>query len=254
MLLVIFPLILVVLGAFKNAREAADLALSLPSQWIFHNIIDLLTNLDFLGSMGNSLFYTGIGTFVCVMLNAIAAFVLARRTSSSINLLYYIFVAGLIIPPFVIPQILVMQKLHLMDTLLGTFAIYIANNIPFSIFLITGFIKGIPRALDEAAFVDGCKPLRTFFQIIFPLLMPVIVTLGVFVAINIWNDFQTPLYFIRNSDHYPITMWLYKSVSQHSTQWDHVFPNLLISMIPLVLVYSFAQKYIISGLTAGAVK
>lgn len=253
-LFVLLPIFLTVLGAFKNEKEAAELALAFPTQWIWSNVTNLLFNVKFKHALVNSVVYTVVGVAISLLVNSLCAYILARRVTKFTHLIYYVFVAGLIIPPFVIPQIRVMQQLHLMNTFSGTILLFVCGSIPFSIFLFTGFIKTISATLDEAAFVDGSGPIRTFFQIIFPLLQPVAVTLGIFVAIGIWNDFQVSLYFIRSPENQPVTMWLYKNVSQHSTQWSLVFASMLLVMTPLILVYAFAQKYIVEGLTAGAVK
>lgn len=253
-LLIMIPLLLILLGAFKNGREAAELSFTFPSIWVFSNFQSLLGNGAFIHSIFNGIAYTSIGVAISLLINAMCAYLLARRVSRLTILIYYTFIAGLILPPFIITQIRVMQNLHLMDTFIGAILIYVCASIPFSIFMMTGFIRNIPIALDEAAFVDGSSASRTFFSIIVPLLKPVAVTLGVFVAIGIWNDFQTPLYYMRTSTHYPITMWLYKNVSQHSTEWNLVFASMTIALLPMVVVYALAQKYIVEGLTAGAVK
>jgi raffinose/stachyose/melibiose transport system permease protein len=253
-LVILIPLFLVVIGAFKNEREAAQMSLNFPSEWVLSNFQSLFSNSLFTLAIFNGLLYTVVGVVISLTVNSMCAYLLARRLSVFTTLIYYIFIAGLILPPFIITQIKVMQSLHLMDTFMGSILLYVCGSIPFSIFLMTGFVKNIPVALDEAAFVDGSSATRTFFSIILPLLKPVTVTLGVFVAIGIWNDFQTPLYYMRSSSHYPITMWLYRSVSQHSTQWNLVFASMTVAITPMIVVYAIAQKYIVDGLTAGAVK
>lgn len=253
-IIVLVPISLVVLGAFKNAREAAVLKLSLPTVWVFSNIISLLGNSDFHRSLLNSTVFVIFGVTLCILFSSMSAFYLARNRSRLSTFIYYLFISGILIPPFIIPLMKLLRQLQLLDTYPGIILVYICGNTPFAVFLLTGFIKNIPRALEECAYIDGARPVRAFFKILFPLLTPVVVTLVVWLSLNMWNDFQGALYFLKSKSMLPITMWVYRNVTMYQIYWERIFPVILLSMIPLVVIYLAAQRYIISGLVAGSIK
>ena len=132
--------------------------------------------------------------------------------------------------------------------------LYISMQLPFSIFLIYGFIETIPRELDEAATMDGCSPLRLFFSVILPLLTPVLVTSGILNFLGVWSDFLFPLYYLNDSDNWPMTLAIYNFFGRFNTQWNLVSANILLNIIPVIVVYLLGQRYILSGMTSGAVK
>ena len=162
--------------------------------------------------------------------------------------------AGLIIPPAVVPTIFLMQDLGIFKTLHGLIFIQIAFGISFVILLFRGFIATIPRELDEAAIIDGAGPLRLFFQIIFPLLRGVIVTAVILVSISVFNDFQNPLYFLPGDANVTVQLTLFNFQSQFVTKFNLLFMNILLITIPLLILFLVFNKKIVAGMTAGAVK
>jgi raffinose/stachyose/melibiose transport system permease protein len=127
-------------------------------------------------------------------------------------------------------------------------------QIPFSVFLIYGFIGSIPRELDEAAIIDGCGPIRLFFSVILPLLTPVIVTAVVLNILGTWNEFILPLYYLNSSANWPMTLAVYNFFGQYQSDWSLVSADILLTILPVVLIYLLGQRFILSGLTSGAVK
>ena len=148
----------------------------------------------------------------------------------------------------------VMQLTMLNNTQIGICLLYAAMQIPFTIFLMYGFIGTVPRELDEAGIIDGCSPLSLFFRIVFPLLKPIIVTTIVLTFMNTWNEFITPLYYLSNSDLWPMTLAVYNFFGQFDTSWNLVCADIVLTSLPVVIIYLVGQKYIISGMTTGAVK
>jgi raffinose/stachyose/melibiose transport system permease protein len=184
---------------------------------------------------------------------AIAAFAIARSRRKWANIFYYIFLCGLVIPVAFIPTYLVLDRLNLLNSYLGLILVSATYGLPMSIFLYVGFMKTIPRELDEAAMLDGCPPLRMLFKIIIPLLKPVSMTLLIFNFVGSWNDIQVPLYFSK-SDKWALPLTVYNFYGAHSSAWNLIFADIIITVLPLLILYLFGQKYIISGMTAGAVK
>jgi raffinose/stachyose/melibiose transport system permease protein len=147
-----------------------------------------------------------------------------------------------------------MSWLRLMDSAAGMILLFMAQGIPFSVFLLYGFIKGIPRSLDEAAILDGCGSVRLFFRVIFPLLKPVFVTGFVLNFMNAWNDFITPLYVLNKTSSWGMIMSIYNFFGLHGKEWNLISAVIIVTVVPILIVYLICQRYIIAGMTSGAVK
>ena len=148
----------------------------------------------------------------------------------------------------------VMQALHLINTRGGIILLYAAINIPLSLFLAYGFIDTIPREIDEAAVIDGCTPWQLFTQVIAPLLKPIVSTLFVLDFMAIWNDFTMPLYYLNNSQKWPMTLAVYNFFGAFQNSWNLVAADIMLTLLPVLIVFVLEQKYIVGGVSAGAVK
>ena len=162
--------------------------------------------------------------------------------------------AGLIIPPAVVPTIFLLQWLHLYKTLFGLIMVEVAFTMPFATLIFRAFMASIPAEIDEAAIIDGASPLRVFFSVILPLLRPAIVTVIVVPSVAIYNDFTGPLYFLPGSQNVTAQLTLYSFMSQFSSQWNLLFADVVVITIPPLIMFMFFQRQIVSGLTAGAIK
>jgi raffinose/stachyose/melibiose transport system permease protein len=151
-------------------------------------------------------------------------------------------------------MIKVMQLTQLINTQLGIIFLYAAYRIPFSVFVIYAFVETIPREIDEAAIIDGCSPSQLFLTIIFPLLKPAWVTVAVLNFLDFWSEFVMPLYFLSSSDKWPMTLAVYNFFGIYEANWNLVSADVVLTILPVVLVYLLGQRYIISGMAAGAVK
>lgn len=250
----LIPLLLIVFTSFKSGKDARTMSFSLPKSWDFGNFATVIEKGKLVGGFLNSVLYAGLGTVITVLLAAMAAYVFSRRRSRPNNFLYLFLVMGIVLPINYVALMKVMQMFHINDTRLGIILLYIAIQLPFMVFLIYGFVARIPVELDEAAVIDGCGPLRLFFLIVLPLMKPVLITAMVLCFLNMWNEFILPLYFLNSTDKWPMTLAVYNFFGQFETRWNLIAADVLLTSLPVVLTYLIAQKYIVGGQTAGAVK
>lgn len=247
------PLWMVLVNSLKTRRVANRFGMGLPEVFEWSNYLQVWEEGKILRAFGNDLIVSCIATFLTLLLSSMAAFVIARSSRKSIKKAYYLFLTGLVVPIAFIPTYLVLQKLNLLNTYLGLILVHVTYGIPGSLFLYVGFIKALPRSLDEAAIIDGCNPMQLFLKIILPLLQPITITLLIFNFVGTWNDSQMCLFF-TNSDKWTLPMSLYSFYGAKSSSWNLVFADIVLTVLPLLVLYLFGQKYIIEGMTAGAVK
>jgi raffinose/stachyose/melibiose transport system permease protein len=253
----IVPFAFIVINALKDQREAADRSFSLPTTWHFwDNLVEVLSTRNYMlvTAFINSIILTVGSVTLLVILGAMVGFVLQRRQSAWTGVVNFLVLAGLIIPPAVVPTIWVLQSLGLFKTLHGLVLIEVAYGLSFSVLLFRAFIATVPRELDEAAIIDGAGPVRLFFGIVLPLLRPVVVTLIVTQSVAIFNDFTNPLYYLPGNQNVTLQLTLFNFQSQFNTSFNLLFMNILLITIPPLLVYIFFNRQIVAGLTAGAVK
>ena len=251
------PFAFIVLTAAKTRQESSLLDFSWPTEWVlWQNIVDVVQSRDYilLTAFANSMVLTVVSVTVMVVFAAMVGYVLQRRPGRFSGLANFLVLAGLIIPPAVVPTIWVMQSLGIFKTLSGLVLVEVAFGLSFCILLFKAFVATIPRELDEAAIIDGAGPIRLFFQIVFPLLRSVIVTVIVVQAVAVFNDFQNPLYFLPGDANATVQLTLYNFKSQFNTEWNLLFTDILLITIPPLIMYIFFNRQIVAGLTSGAVK
>jgi raffinose/stachyose/melibiose transport system permease protein len=253
----VVPFIFILLTAAKTQQEAALFEFSLPSEFrLYDNLREVIEFGDYrvLLALQNSSVITVGSVVLIVLLSAGVAFVLQRRKDRVASLVNTIMLAGLIIPPAVVPTIFVLQEIQLYKTLFGLIMVEVAIQMPFAILIFRAFIATIPREIDEAAIVDGASPMQVFLFIILPLLRPAIITVVVVSAVTIYNDFTLPLYFLPGAENVTAQVTLFSFISQFSSRWNLLFADVIIVSIPPLIMYIFFQRQIVSGLTSGAVK
>ena len=189
-----------------------------------------------------------------VLLSAMVGFVLQRRRDRLAALVSAMVIAGLVIPPAIVPTIYVLQGIGLYKTLFGLILVEVAFLMPFSVLIFRTFMSAIPRELDEAAIIDGASPTALFLQVILPLLRPAIVTVIVVSSVAVYNDFVNPLYFLPGTGNATVQLTLFDFQSQFNTRWNLLFADVLLITIPPLIMFIFFQRQIVSGMTAGAVK
>ncbi|MGB8452549.1 MAG: carbohydrate ABC transporter permease [Anaerocolumna sp.] len=223
-----------------------------PFQW--ENFSIVFEKGKLLQSFLNSSLYTVGSVLICCTLSAMAAYVLSRNRNKLTKFIYLFIVLGITMPVNYVALINVMMFLHLHNTRLGIILLYAAMQIPFSVFLIYGFIAKIPVDLDEAGIIDGCSAIRLFATIIFPLIKPAVATVIVLSFLNNWNEFISPLYFLSSSSKWPMTLSIYNFFGMYFKDWNLVCADIVMTSMPVIVIYLLGQKYIVSGMTAGAVK
>jgi raffinose/stachyose/melibiose transport system permease protein len=253
----VVPFVFIFLTAAKTRSDAALFQFNWPSQFqLLENVREVMEfgNNRMLRALWNSSILTVGSVTLIVLLSALVAFVLQRRQDRMASVVSSIMLAGLIIPPAVVPTIFLLQWLGIYKTLFGLIVVEVAFTMPFSILIFRAFMASIPQELDEAAIIDGASPLRVFLSIILPLLKPAIITVIVTSAVGIYNDFTGPLYFLPGSENVTAQLTLYSFISQFNSQWNLLFADVLvITVLPLVM-FMFFQRQIVSGMTAGAIK
>lgn len=253
----IVPFIFMLMTASKTAQEAALLRFGWPNKlMLFENIIAVMQFGDnrMYRALWNSTVLTVGSVTLIVLLSAMVGFVLQRRGDRAASIVSSIMLAGLIIPPAVVPTIFVLQWLGIYKTLVGMIFVEVAFLLPFATLIFRTFMSSIPRELDEAAIMDGAGPLRVFFFVILPLLRPAIITVIVISSVAVYNDFVGPLYFLPGNENVTVQLTLYSFISQFSTQWNLLFANAIIITIPPLILFIFFQRQIVSGITTGAVR
>jgi raffinose/stachyose/melibiose transport system permease protein len=253
----VIPFLFIILMAFKDKQQSALRDFSWPNGFhLFDNLYEVIKtrNWMMITAFINSSLITVVSVTLLIVLAAMVGFVLARRKTKWNGTIEFLILAGLMIPPAVVPTIWLLQGLKLFGTLHGMILIQVAYNLPFSIILYRAFIATIPRELDEAAVIDGARPLDVFFRIILPLLWPVTVTNIVVQSVGIFNDFTNPLYYLPGNQNATVQLTLYNFQSQFSTAYNLLFTNILLITIPPLIVFMFFNRQIVAGMTAGAVK
>lgn len=253
-LITIAPLILIVINSLKDSAQASSMGMDLPTSLHFSNFKIVFEQGKLAGSLWNSVLYAGVSTLLCVLLASMAAYVYARRKSRLNRFSYLFMLLGLAMPLNYFTLMKMMQLLHLVNTQFGIIILYAAVQIPLSVFILYGFVGGVPKELDEAGIIDGCGPIRLFFEIILPLLKPAAVTVFILAFLNSWNEFLLPLYFLNSASQWPMTLSVYNFFGQFQMQWNLVSADIVLTSLPVVIVYLLGQRFIIAGMTAGSVK
>lgn len=254
-LILLIPLLLILINSLKTSADANTMSFALPKGPLqFQNFATVIEE----GKLGitflNSMLYSVGSVVITTILSAMCAYALSRNRTKINNFLYFFIVLGLAIPLNYVATMKVMQISHLINTQFGIILLYSATQMPFSVFLIYGFISKIPMEIDEAGVIDGCSPMRLFFSVVFPILKPVLITVMVLVFLNTWNEFVMPLYFLNSTEKWPMTLAVYNFFGMYYKSWNLVSADILLTSLPVITIYLIGQKYIVSGMTSGSVK
>jgi raffinose/stachyose/melibiose transport system permease protein len=253
----VIPFLFILVTALKNRQDAANLSFTWPKQFQFvQNFTEVIQARDYLLIIAyiNSIILTVCSVALLVVFSAMVAYVLQRRQSRWNGLINFFVLAGLIMPPAVVPTIWVLQKLGLFRTMPGLILVEVAFGLSFCILLFRAFISSIPKELDEAAIIDGATSTRLFFRVIFPLLRSVVITVVLVQSVAIFNDFVNPLYFLPGEENATVQLTIYNFYSQFNTQYNLLFMNIVLVTVPPLIMFIFFNRKIVSGMTAGAVK
>jgi len=254
----LYPLLYSFFSSLKDNVEIYNNSVfSLPDVWRWDNYKMALVDANISRAILNSFIYAIPGTFLCLVLSLMVAFVLSRYKLRMNGFLYNYFAIGLMIPVFslMIPISKVVGALHLFNSYPLMIVLYGVFEMPLAIFLITGYMKGISKELDESAIIDGCGPIRLLFQIIAPLTMPAVSTAGILSFFDIYNDLVWNVILISDQNMNNISMALMSFVGQQgSSQLGPTFAGIMLTIVPTIVVYLLFQEKVEKGLSAGAVK
>ena len=250
------PLYIMLVYAFKSRRDIMMTGLSFPKTLYLDNFVNAVKTTNLSRAFVNTTVAAVIMVFITVLASSMAAYIISRKNTRFYNGVYFIFLAAIMLPFQVImlPMYRVLLAMGLMNTIPGYILAKSALELGINVFLITSFVKTVPREMDDAAWVDGAGKMTTFWQIIFPLLKPIIMTVIVLNVLSLWNDLLTAQIILQSNRLRTLTLEQFSFISQFSTDLGKAFAAFMISIAPIIALYFSLQKYIISGIVAGAVK
>jgi ABC-type glycerol-3-phosphate transport system permease component len=249
------PLVFTLISSFKTMQSVLAFPPSLlPRPWIWTNYTDILTNAYFLRWILNALIYASVATVLNVIFSAMAGYALARLRFRGREVIFTITLGVMMIPLAItlIPKFLVVNTLHLNNTYLALILPAMAQ--PFSVFVMVQFMKTLPRELEESAMIDGASRLRTFCQVIVPLVRPALTVVAILTFQGAWNDFQWPLVALGTQDMYTLPLGLFFFKSAHYTQYNLLLAGSMFNILPMLLLFFLFQRYFMGGALGSAVK
>ena len=258
----LFPVYIIVVNAFKNRAQLYENILALPESFSFRYFTKAMDKMDFANALKNSVIITLVSLLFIVVLDSMCAWMLARKDGKLSRFIFMTFVATMLIPfqTLMMPLLQVLGffrdrlNFQITDTPGGLIFCYIGFGTSMSVFLFHGFVKSVPVAVEEAATIDGCSKLGVFFRIVFPMLKPVTMTVIILNVIWIWNDYLLPSLILYSKKNRTIPLSTANFFGQYTIQWNLAMAGLTLTIIPVIIFYLCAQKYIIKGVAAGAVK
>ncbi|MNJ48140.1 L-arabinose transport system permease protein AraQ [compost metagenome] len=251
-----FPIFFNIMSAFKSNAEIMRDAISFPQSLYLDSFKYLLTETNYPLAIVNSLILTVVSILFQVLIIPMAGYAIQRRNTRWTKFMFVYFLAGMMIPfqAYMIPLFKELKILGLYGSLAGPVMIYIAGAVGFGSLLYSSFVKGIPLEIEEAAEIDGCSKVRTFWMIVFPLLGPVTASMVVLNGLGIWNDFLMPMLVLPSGQPKTMVVEIYRYIGEFSSRWDMIFAGTTMSVVPVLLAFIFLQKYFVKGIAAGATK
>ena len=254
--IVIIPLVTTVLGGFKTMPDLRGDPFGLPREWQWQNYTGILFSTRYWLQMGNSLLIACLTVFLTLVCGAMAAFTFAHMRFFGSTLLLNYFLLGLMFPAAtaILPLFIRVRDLGLLDTYWGVVLPQVAFGMGMSILLFRNYFRNLPTELFDAAFVDGCGYFRFFWYISLPLSRPIVATVGIIAFVGSWNSYLLPLILLNSESKYPWPLGIMVYKGEYATDWQLVLAFITLTILPTVIVFFLAQKHIVAGLTAGAVK
>jgi raffinose/stachyose/melibiose transport system permease protein len=256
-LVVLTPIYYLVVSTFKTGAEIVSAPMALPSRISLDRYVEVFNKMHYPRVFANTAFITVLSVTGTILCASMAGYALNRKSRSKIaSSVFMLLLSGLMFPGQmgIMGLYKVVSSLGLMNTHWALILINIAGGLPFATFLFHAFTSTIPVELEEAARIDGAGTFRTFFTIVFPLLKPVVFTVGILNALSVWNDFMGPMYFLQKREKQVILQEVYRNVGQFSTNWEALFPMMLLGVLPMIIFYVFTQRHIVGGVMAGSLK
>ncbi|MDY0288446.1 MAG: carbohydrate ABC transporter permease [Sphaerochaeta sp.] len=254
--IVVFPLWVLVINSFKTRLTIYENPFWIPKKWNFNNYVTVLRDGDFLTYFKNSLVVVVLSLVIVTLVSSLAGYALASWKSRYSTIFYFLFISGMMLPIKIasIRLLEITRALGLLNTIWSLPPIYVAMGIPVGVFILTTFIREIPKSLMEAAYIDGASSFKIYHMIILPLIRPALATVSIYNLIPFWNDLWFPLIFINTEDQKTLLLGVTRLFGQYQTDWSKVLAVLTLSAIPVLALYLTMSQQFIQGVTAGAVK
>lgn len=255
-LLFVFPLFLIFLNCLKSQQQITASLLSFPTEFHFENFPKAMEKMNYAAAFRNSLIVTVCGVAGLVLLSSMTAYQVVRRKCLASRVISALMVASMAIPfqVLMVPLVIVARNLRLINSLPGIIVMYWGFLLPMAMFLYQGFIKGVPRELEEAAMIDGCGQIRAFFRIVFPMLKPITATVAIINILGVFNDFTLPLIMLSSQNLKTLPLSFSVFYGSYLNEWQLIMAGLVLSVFPVLIFFLLMQKNIMDGLTAGALK
>jgi len=252
----LFPLWMALMNSFKTNGELLTNVMAWPAALHAENYARTLHKMHYLRSLCNTAFLAAAGVGMMVLFSALAGWRLCRTKTRLSAAILSLFVFSMLIPfsSIMIPLYRVTLALHLKNSLAGLSLVYAGLGVSMAVFLSHGFVKGVPAELEEAAAIDGCGPLRTFFAIVLPLLRPITATVCITNVLWVWNDFLLPLIVLSDSKKYTLLLSTNTLFGQYSSDWTAILSALILAALPVIVFYALFQRQILTGISEGAIK
>lgn len=256
MLLFISPFFIILMNSFKKNKEITSNPFALPQSFSFDNYVTAFQKMNYLHAFSNSLIITISSVILIAIFAAMTAHYFVRHQTKSNQMTFMMMVASMIIPfqAIMIPLVQIYGSLGLMNSKFALIYLYIGFGSSLAVFIYHGFIKSIPAELEEAAMIDGCSRIQTFFKIVLPVLIPTTVTIAILNVLWIWNDFLLPSLVLIEGVKRTLPLSTFYFYGTYTADFGPLMASLLLSVLPVIIVYLFAQKYIIQGVMQGSIK
>ena len=255
-LLVALPLVNTVLGGFKSNGQLMNRPFGLPNPLVVDNYLNVLRASAVWRQLANSTAVTGATVVLVLVAASMAAFVFARLTFRGRDVLFNVFTIGLLFPLSVaiLPLFVQLRQLGLLDSLVGVALPQVAFQLPLSILLLRGFFRAVPGELEDAAYIDGCGPFGFLWRVLMPLSLPALAVVSVLTMVSSWNQFLLPLIVLNRDENWTLPLGVMQFQGQYASDLGQIMAFVVLAMLPAVLFYLVAERYLIAGLTAGAIK
>ncbi len=254
--LIIIPLVYGVLGGFKSTDQLSSNAFGLPDPWVPENYTDVLGSAEFWTQLWNSTFIALVTTIIVVLFSAMASFVFARFAFRGREAMFTLFVTGLMFPfaVAILPLFVLLRIFGLLDNPLGVILPQAAFQLPMTIIILRGFFRAIPGEIEEAATLDGCSAFGFFWRILLPMARPALATVSVLTVVFSWNNFMLPLVVFNDPGWFTIPLGVQQFSGQYASDYARVLAYVTLAMVPAFAFYAVAERQLVGGLTAGAMK
>jgi raffinose/stachyose/melibiose transport system permease protein len=252
----LFPFLLALVNSFKTNGELLGNVMSFPSILRFENYVRTFGKMNYPHTLFNTVFISGLSVIFIIFFSSLAGWKLSRTKTKLSTFLLSLFIFSMLIPfsSIMIPLYKIILFLDIKNSLTGLVLVYIGTGGSMAIFLYNGFVKGIPLELEESVAIDGCNSFQTYFFIVFPLLKTITAAICITNVIWIWNDFLLPLIVISDNRKYTLLLSTNTLFGQYSSDWTAILSALILAALPIIVFYAILQKYIMSGISEGAIK